>query len=117
MTISDTDCIDIIATRSGSPEVRLVIADHLDWAHVNDHALLLQEKVDAYLAFIESGDLRRRPEVAQIESPEVWIWVRGLHAPPPEALAFLARTEAFLAKAGVRFRFEHCTSDQLVPGA
>ena len=113
MTISDTDRIDIIATRPGSPQVRLVIADHLDWAHINDHALLLQEKVNAYLAFIESGELRRRPETARIESPDVWIWVRGMHEPPPEAGPFLARVEAFLATMGVRFRFEHRPTDSL----
>ena len=111
VTISDTDRIDIIATRPGSAEVRLIIADHLDWAHVNDHALQLQEKINVYLAFIESGQVQRRPEVASIESPEVWIWVRGLYEPPAEAEPFLARVEEFLASVGVRFRFDHRPTD------
>ena len=117
VTISDTDRIDIIATRPGSPEVRLIIADHLDWAHVNDHALQLQDKINTYLAFIESGEMQRRPEVAAVESPQVWIWVRGLYEPPAEAGPFLSRVEEFLAGVDVRFRFEHRTTDTPEPGA
>ena len=106
VTVAEADRIDIIATRPDSPQVRLIIADHLDWADVHGHCLQLQAKINAYLAAIESGELQRRPEVATIREPEIWIEVAGLHEPPPDGHAFLERAAEFLAGAGVRFRFD-----------
>jgi len=106
VTISEADRIDIIATRPDRPQVRLIIADHLDWGDVQGHCLQVQAKMNAYLVAIESGELRRRPDVAAIEEPEFWIEVAGMHEPPPEAREFLTRAAEFLEGVGVRFRFD-----------
>jgi uncharacterized protein DUF6572 len=106
VTVAEVDRIDIIATRPGSSEVRLIIADHLDWGDVHAHCLQLQAKFNAYLAFVESGQMAQRPDVAAIAVPEISIEVVGIYEPPPAGREFLARSAEFLAGVGVRFRFD-----------
>ncbi len=55
MTVSESDRVDIVAQRDA--EVRLVIADHLDWTDELEHFRLLQEKLNTYIKFFESGQL------------------------------------------------------------
>lgn len=107
MTISDASTIDLVATRPGSREVRLIVSDHLDWDDVQSHCLQLQDKIDAYLAFIESGQAARHPQVRGIDAPEFCIAVVGMHEPPPAGAHFLERAAAIVGGAGVLFRFEH----------
>lgn len=61
MSITETKVVDIIAVPEWEPEnVILVITDHLEWgdkAQQGEHLLLLQEKINSYVAFIESGEL------------------------------------------------------------
>jgi hypothetical protein len=33
----------------------LMLADHLNWNNEKEHLILLQDKINAYLGFIESG--------------------------------------------------------------
>lgn len=56
MSLDQLDKIDIISTNPKG-EVVLHIADHLEWTLQKDHILLLQDKINAYLQFIESGQI------------------------------------------------------------
>ena len=56
MSIEDYQIIDLIGIDKDSNECVLTISDHLDWEESN-HMLLLQEKLNNYLAFIESGEI------------------------------------------------------------
>lgn len=57
MAVDQPDVIDIIGVRRESGEVVLTISDHLDWSDSREHQLILQEKLNAYLAFVESGEI------------------------------------------------------------
>lgn len=61
MSMTETNVVDIIAVPDWEPEnVVLVITDHLEWgdkAQQGEHLLLLQEKMNTYIASIESGEL------------------------------------------------------------
>jgi len=56
MSITETKVVDIIAVPEWEPDnVVLVITDHLEWgdkAQQGEHLLLLQEKINTYIAFI-----------------------------------------------------------------
>ena len=70
MSIVETKVVDIIAVPEWEPEnVILVITDHLEWgdkAQQGEHLLLLQEKINTYIAFIESGEiLESYPHLAE----------------------------------------------------
>ena len=55
MGVEQTTVIDAIGIDKVSGAVHLTIADALEWDA--DHLRLLQEKLNAYLAFVESGEL------------------------------------------------------------
>src|SRR5258705_13369431 len=58
MSIDQTNIVDAIGIDDATGKVILTISDHLEWTgRDNDHLLLLQEKINTYLRFIESGEI------------------------------------------------------------
>jgi hypothetical protein len=57
MAVDNPDVVDAIGIERSSGIVSLTISDHLEWDDHNSHLLVLQEKINRYLAFIESGEL------------------------------------------------------------
>ena len=106
MSISETDKIDIVAARPNSPIVKLVITDHLTWDDLDAHGRLLQDKINTYMEFVESGQLARLSEPKIPATPEVRITLAVQHKPTREALKFLERVEGFLAGVGMKFEWE-----------
>jgi uncharacterized protein DUF6572 len=106
MSVSETDKIDIVATRPDSPIVKLVIADHLTWDDLDGHSRLLQDKINAYLDFVESGQLYRLKEPKIPATPEIRIALVLQHTPTEEARKFLARVEEFLASTKIGFELD-----------
>jgi hypothetical protein len=93
-------------TRADSNIVRLVIADHLDWADFEGHALLVQEKVNCYIAFVESGQLLRVRQPPIPADPVVTIVLTVQQEPNREAEEFLRMVTDFLAGVGLRFEVD-----------
>jgi|HubBroStandDraft_2_1064218.scaffolds.fasta_scaffold389007_1 hypothetical protein len=56
MAVDDLGAIDIIGI-DPSGQVALTISDHHDWLQSSSHLLMLQEKINRYLAFVESGEI------------------------------------------------------------
>jgi hypothetical protein len=57
VTVSQTGVVDWLGIEKGSGAVSLTLIDDLDWNDERSHLLHLQEKLNAYLAFIESGEV------------------------------------------------------------
>lgn len=57
MTIEQIAVVDFISIAEELNEVVLSISDHLEWEGNDEHLLLFQEKLNKYLAFIESGEI------------------------------------------------------------
>ena len=57
MTVEQTKVVDLIGIDRSSGEAVLTIADHLEWDAPDDHLLMLQAKINCYIAFIESGEI------------------------------------------------------------
>lgn len=110
MSIVDTHKIDIVGTRPGSKIVRLVIADHLDWADFKGHAELIQAKVNTYLEFVESGQMQRTTNPPMPVDPQAEILLAAQHAPTDEAERYLEQVRLFLQRAGIDFKVEVRTS-------
>jgi len=107
MSIAETDKIDIVASRPYSSVVKLVITDHLAWDDFDTHAQLLQEKINTYLEFVGSGQLRRLQSPQIPEDPEVHITLAVQHLPSKKAESFLTQIREFLAGVNVHFEIEH----------
>ena len=100
MSIAQTDRIDILLQDDAGHGV-LVIADHLDWAEFDegDHLLLLQEKINTYLAFVDSGQLAKaRPDWKNLS---IVIQVDAMYAPNKTALEFYRTAGKAVAEAGI----------------
>jgi hypothetical protein len=100
MTVEQRDVIDFAgADRLGN--FVLTISDHLQWDNVNKHLFFLQEKINAYLRFTESGEIYRKfPEAKGLP---VIISVALKFGFPEEANWFFSKASNALEAAGFKF--------------
>lgn len=54
MSVIETDKIDGMGKGKENIELILLITDHLDWKNEQEHLMILQDKINSYLGFIES---------------------------------------------------------------
>ncbi len=101
MSITDPGSIDLVATRPGTEQVRLVITDHLPWDDVQAHCLLLQEKLNTYIAFVESGEVYELSEPRVPNPAQFAIMAATQHEPPPEAEGFFEQVAQILDGIGM----------------
>ncbi|HEV3200807.1 MAG TPA: DUF6572 domain-containing protein, partial [Bryobacteraceae bacterium] len=99
-----TDVIDIISTDRMTGHVVLTISDHLDWSDSPAHQALLQNKLNRYLAFVESREILESYPDAQ-DRPIAFRVV--FQIPPDEpGRAFLAKVRPIIESAGFTLRDE-----------
>ena len=102
MTVENPNQIDIIAGREDPPLVRLVVSDHLDWSAETDHLATLQEKLNHYMAFVETGELVAK--YPQYANHPVEVEVVFLHPPTVRVVEhFLDRAAEVVGSAGLEF--------------
>ena len=99
MTVEQAKIIDLISLDE-SESVVLTITDHLEWS-TDDHLFHLQEKVNAYLAFIESGELL--DEYPKATGKQVRIEVVCKFRPDDRAIHFLSHFRKIVGSAGFGF--------------
>jgi hypothetical protein len=110
MTIENLETVDAIGAEKKNQEVVLLISDHLDWADPDRHLKLLQEKINTYLRFIESGEMVETYPPARDRAPV--IKVVGAHALAKEGIAFFEEALPILRAAGVELRFAMLPEDR-----
>ena len=106
MSVDHRNVIDAIGIEVESGEAVLSITDHLSWTDVPGHLQTLQDKINDYVEFIESGqivsaypnsaDRKLRIDVHFIEAA-----VCG------EAQAFLSKMSSLLAARGYGFKYHN----------
>ena len=101
MAVDDPRVIDIVSTVRATGEVVLVVADHLPWEDA-EHLEVLQAKLNAYLAYIESGQLADAYPAA---APGVPVRIEVACKYPPSALGvrFLEAARDVIVAAGWGF--------------
>ncbi|OWA34218.1 hypothetical protein B9G55_18015 [Saccharibacillus sp. O16] len=57
MSVLEANQVDGAAFDTASGRVVLLIADHLDWEDEAGHLNKLQDKINAYLAFVQNGEI------------------------------------------------------------
>ena len=57
MAVDQTRVVDTVGLETETGAVILTIYDHLDWSDTLAHQTVLQEKINTYLLFIESGEI------------------------------------------------------------
>jgi hypothetical protein len=108
MSVDQTDVIDSIGIDSAKNEALLIISDHLEWGRDEnfdkEHMYLLQEKVNAYLRFIESGEIYEA--YPKSRNKALVIRLIGKYDMCESAMIFFKGIEEALAKAGHKITFE-----------
>ena len=103
MSVEDQKVIDIIHSEKEGGGVTLTITDHLEWGD-GEHLMKLQEKINSYLAFIESGEIfEQYPGAA---GKIIKLNVVCKFRPDSEGERFLNLCREAIAKAGFEFNYE-----------
>ena len=110
MTINDSRVIDWLGIERGTGFVVLTIADDQDWTDEDKHIELLQEKLNTYLSFIESGEVfeRLEQEVGRsvpVSTP-IKISVLAQFALPHRAKEFFEYARTAIHDAGFELTFK-----------
>jgi hypothetical protein len=111
MSIEETNQVDFTSVDKAESRVQLSISDHLPWDRdEGEHLLLLQEKLNTYLAFIEGGQM-----------VETYPWTKGLpvvisiygkYPLSPEATRFFNLAKGSIENAGFDLEFKLHDRDQ-----
>jgi uncharacterized protein DUF6572 len=97
VAVEDADVVDLIGI-AADEHVVLTISDDLEWDERGEHLLVLQDKLNMYLAFVESGELEEQyPEAA---GRHVRIEVCCKHPPTGESKDFLSAARTMIEAAG-----------------
>ncbi|UWP97184.1 hypothetical protein K3X48_15245 (plasmid) [Aliiroseovarius crassostreae] len=107
MTISETDTIDFVQVNASDQRVNLIVADHLPWEGIGDaddqHMYLLQEKLNSYLAYVETRQLYS--DYPDVVGYDIKLQVYGKFDRSPKGVEFYARLRGFLEQSGYSIEF------------
>jgi glycerophosphoryl diester phosphodiesterase len=101
MTLKTSKMIGVAAVSHDGTTLNLHLLDDLIWTENDmEHVLLLQEKINSYLAYIESDEVYEK--FPQARGKKFLIRVDTKYPPTSEAgLHFLAKAKPFLQNANV----------------
>jgi len=102
MSVSDTRTIDLLGVEEISGVCVLTITDHLEWDD-EEHLIILQEKLNTYLAFIESGEIKE--SYPESKNRRIRIDVVVLHEPDGKGIEFFEAASAIVEGAGFSLRW------------
>jgi hypothetical protein len=102
MSIEDTQVIDIISSAADGGSVTLTATDHLEWGN-REHLMMIQDKLNAYLAFMESGEIF--DTYPKAKGKELKLEVVCKYEPDEEGKKFLTLCGEVISNAGFSFRY------------
>ncbi len=108
MSIENLSKIDLITVTCEGivpSQVILVITDHLQWSeYTNVHLYQLQEKINKYIEFIESGEmLEKYPDVL---GKEIMFKIYFKYSIPNECIEFINRVREILLPIKIQLAYE-----------
>lgn len=98
MSVDQTNTIDAIGIDKSSGRVILTISDHLEWRN-NEHLLLLQDKMNTYLRFVESGEIL--DTYPDSKGKNITISIVCRYAPDSQAVDFLNKVARVIETSGI----------------
>lgn len=103
MSIVEIDKVDGIAL-NGENCLVLLISDHLNWRDEYDHLKTLQDKINAYIAFIENLEYLDLYPDAEIKHAQIEI--RAKYALPRRAQGFIGEVNRQLVGTNISVSYE-----------
>lgn len=102
MSIEQANVIDLITSDTENGHITLIISDGLEWS-TEKHLLKLQNKLNSYLDFIQSGDLVKKYPAA--EGKRVHLDLVCRYEPDEDSKQFLQLCAEAIMDAGYEFRY------------
>jgi hypothetical protein len=102
MAVDNPEVVDAIGVDE-EQNVVLTIFDHLEW-EMEDHLQILQDKINAYLGFVEDGELVENYPDAK--GRRVAINIMAQFEPNEEGVDFLDKVKTILEEAGYQLFFQ-----------
>ena len=104
MSVDQRNVIDAIGTDKQSGAVRLSIFDHLAWDEPLQHLEILQNKINDYFGFIQSGQIFK--VYPATKGKKLGIDVYFKFSPPEGDISrFLNKAKEIAGKLGVSFAY------------
>ena len=104
MSVENPNVIDFVSL-DNERNIILTISDHLEWDINNKHLLLLQEKINTYLRWIESGDIYK--DYPKANNSNITINLATKYLPNPDGMKFIEEATKILKSAGYSFLYQH----------
>jgi hypothetical protein len=104
VSVDNFAVIDIVSIDKRTGDAILTVSDHLDWSDSIHHQKILQTKLNAYLDFVENGEiLKRYPDAA---GRSIVFSVVFKFRPDRAGREFLAKSQKVIESAGFCLRYE-----------
>ncbi|MBG0621530.1 MULTISPECIES: DUF6572 domain-containing protein [Enterobacter] len=107
MSVEDLNKIDFMGIPENEPDaISLAISDHLAWGeNTNDHLYKLQEKINSYIEFIDSGHMEESFPKSKGKTKKI-IEIYFKNSPPKDVLFFFDKVESVLAGINVKLQLK-----------
>ncbi len=104
MSVDQTNVIDAIGVDNMTGDLVLTITDHIEWTECdNEHLILLQEKLNTYLSFVESGEILQT--YLDAKDRVILIDVVCKYPLNEQAKCFFNQVTAIIIDAGMKLRY------------
>jgi hypothetical protein len=103
MSIEQKDVIDSLGIDNSTGEAVLTMFDPLEWSG-HEHLLLLQEKLNTYLAFVESGEIFDTYPDAKDSKIRIDLTCR--YNPNEKGINFLNQVKGVIEGTGMKFNYQ-----------
>jgi len=100
VSVEDTKTVDAFTAGDAPGEAILFVFDHLSWDDPGEHLQLLQDKINAYLGFIESGQYRKIGPKRKFD--RFIIRVMSMFPPPSSVESYFQAAASQMEKFDVR---------------
>lgn len=105
MSLEKPNTVDALGIEKNTGIAILTIVDSWDWVDEKRHLLALQQKLNAYFNFIESGEVfKSYPDAA---GRKIIIDVVGRFSIPKSGVSFFERANEACADLGIKVRNIH----------
>jgi hypothetical protein len=104
MTVQNSKLVDAIGVDNMTGFVTLFIIDDLDWENEEEHLLLIQEKLNVYFHFIESGEVYNA--YSQAANKEIEIKIHMKYQFPDSSIYFFEQVRQLVVDSGYHFNYK-----------
>ena len=110
MGLAQTNQVDYIGIDRRSGNVVLSLLDELDWLDEGNHLQLLQDKLNTYLAYIESEQVYEGTSEWRDKQIDIYVYARCQYT--HEGAKFLELASQVISEAGYGFMWVHVPDEE-----